>query len=299
MVAGRPVWIQSPARTTFVPSGARRRALGVLRRRRGEGRALLLDDLPGRQVGRKAGERRRLAPDLGRKLVARTVDKPVGVADGDREPVWKGEQPFDHAVDDAEDRRLARRRRDLRKWALTIARNSSGAVRPGRRSCADPGRHADNHPHRLRRASADALVEVEPDGALARRNGSPAGGRRSGSRAVRAARKASAGSMKLRASPWPANSGWQALPPAPSVSRSRAGGKRGGAFRRVGVERGGQERAPQSLVERSLAAPSPRRPSRVRRLQEQHAERSEIFAQRRARRPPLSDRTATMGHGPR
>ncbi len=70
------------------------------RRRSREDRALLLDDPPGRQLGRQAAQRRRLAPDFGRKLFAPTVDEPaVGI----------GEQALNQSVDDAENRRLASR----------------------------------------------------------------------------------------------------------------------------------------------------------------------------------------------
>ena len=42
------------------------------------------------------------------ELLARHVEQPVGAADGDREPAGKREQPFDVAVEHADDRRHGR-----------------------------------------------------------------------------------------------------------------------------------------------------------------------------------------------
>ena len=158
------------------PSSARIRPFGVLRRRRGEGRALFLDDLPGRQIGRKTGQRRRLAPDLGRKLIARTVDEPVGVADRDREPIRKGEQPFDLGVDDAEDRRLPARRRDL-EMDIENAAKFVRRRQARKEVLRDPWRHAEDHGI-VRAKLLLRPVKVERNGALRPRNGSPEGGRR-------------------------------------------------------------------------------------------------------------------------
>ena len=62
--------------------------------------------------GAEAGERRHLAPDRLGQALARLLHQPVGAADRDRQPVREGEDPFRRRVDDAEDRRLAGRRRD-------------------------------------------------------------------------------------------------------------------------------------------------------------------------------------------
>ena len=94
MVAGRPVSVQSPARTRLRHAVARAGPLGVLRRRRGESGAPLAHDLPGRQFGRQSGHARDLAPDRLRQFLARRVDQPIAGADGDRQPAGKGKHPF-------------------------------------------------------------------------------------------------------------------------------------------------------------------------------------------------------------
>ena len=193
------------------PSRARIRPFGVLRRGRGEGRALFLDDLPGRHIGRETGRRRRLPPDLGRERVARSVDEAVSVANGDREPIWESEQPFDLSVHDADDRRLAARRLDME---MDIENGTKFVRRREARKefLRDPWRRADDH----KIVRAEFLlrpIKVERNGAFRLELGSPGGGRRIEQESLRASRKASAGSMKLRPSPWAANSGWQAFPP--------------------------------------------------------------------------------------
>ena len=86
MVAGRPVSVQSPARTRLRQRGARARAAGVLLGRGGEGGAALLDDLPGRQLG--AAGRRRVATSAQKRRgqAPRGPRRPgVGAADGHRD----------------------------------------------------------------------------------------------------------------------------------------------------------------------------------------------------------------------
>ena len=51
-----------------------------------------------------------ILPDRLRQLLARHVDQPVAIADGDRQPLREREQPFDQPADDTEDRRRVRRR---------------------------------------------------------------------------------------------------------------------------------------------------------------------------------------------
>ena len=118
----------------------------------------------GRSAG-KSGQRRRLAPDLGREFIARTVDEPVGVADRDREPVRKGEQPFDLSVDDAEDRRLAARRRDL-EMDIENAAKFVRRRQARKEVLRDPWRHAEDHGI-VRAELLLRPVKVERNGALA------------------------------------------------------------------------------------------------------------------------------------
>ena len=98
-----PVAVQSPASNRLRQRGARAGPQRVLLRRRREGRAPLAHDLPRRQVAPAmpaiAATSRQI---VARELLARHVDQPVGGADGDRQPVREGEQPFDGAADHAE-----------------------------------------------------------------------------------------------------------------------------------------------------------------------------------------------------
>ena len=202
----------------------------------------------GGSVGGKSGQRRNLAPDFGRKRFARTLDESVGVADGHREAVGIGEQPFvsplttpkssaDQAAGQAEVR-------------VDNGAEFVGRSRPGRSSRATQGGTADHAA--ASRPSASAPLSKSSATARSPRTNSRT---RSPKRTVRtaAARKASAGSMKHCERPRAATSGRHARPPCARVSRRSCGGERGGAFRRLGVQAGEQERPPQPLIERSLA----------------------------------------------
>src|SRR5580704_9156067 len=104
-------------------------------------------------------------PDIGRKFIARTVDEPVGIADRDREPIRKGEQPFDLSVDDAKDRGLTARRRDL-EMDIENAAKFVWRRQARKEFLRDPWRHAEDHGI----ARAKLLlrrVKVERNGALA------------------------------------------------------------------------------------------------------------------------------------
>src|SRR4029450_7499578 len=83
------------------------RAQRVLLRRGLERRSALAHDLPGRQrqIALQAGGLADVPPDRQREFFARHVDQAVAIADGDRQPLRKCEQPFHEATDDAEDRR--------------------------------------------------------------------------------------------------------------------------------------------------------------------------------------------------
>ena len=183
------------------------------------------------------------------------------------------------------------------KWTLRWRGIRPAPSRPGKEVLRDPWRHGEDHGVFRAKRPASA-VEVERDGA--RRPRSRIARSRSPKRTAepRAARKASAGSMKLLASPCAANSGWQAFPPAARVSRSKAAASGGRAFRRIGVERrrsGADARAARRAGPRSrIASPT----VAVLPLHE-HAERGEIFAKRRCRARASSDRTATTESGPR
>ena len=92
------------------PRRHRARPQRVLLRRGLECGAALAHDLPGRQLALDARGLADVPPDRPRQFLARHVHQPVGVADGDRQALRKREQPFNQAADDAEDRRLIRRR---------------------------------------------------------------------------------------------------------------------------------------------------------------------------------------------
>ena len=128
IVAGKPVSVQSPARTRLrhrVRAPGRWASCSGRRRKR---RAPLAHDLPGRQRRRQAGHAPRPRARSSRaSCFARRVDQPVGGADGHREPAGKGEDPFDRAVEHAESSAAHRPAASMRKCALTMARNSVGA----------------------------------------------------------------------------------------------------------------------------------------------------------------------------
>ena len=113
----------------IAPRSGGARAFASCVGRRGEGRAPLAHDLPRRhRIGRQAATAATSLQIVLAKFLARRVDQPVAGADGDRQPAGKGEQPFDRAVEHAEDRRLSGGG-SMRKCALTMARNSVGTVR--------------------------------------------------------------------------------------------------------------------------------------------------------------------------
>ena len=180
MVAGRPVWIQSPARTTIVPSRARSGPLGVLRRGRGEGRALLLDDLPGRQVGGQA----RSARAASRQISAASSSRGRSMSRSallivTESRSGKANSHSMSAVDDAEDRRLPGRRRDAEMDV------EDGAEFVRRRQARkevlrDPWRDGEDHANRPAPSVLHASGRSRARRRASPRSGSPAGGRRSG-----------------------------------------------------------------------------------------------------------------------
>ena len=87
MVAGRPVAVQSPARTRFRQRVRASRAFGIFLRQRSERGLALLDELPRWQCVILAGELGDLAPDLTRQRLALRLDEAVGRADGHRDAV--------------------------------------------------------------------------------------------------------------------------------------------------------------------------------------------------------------------
>src|SRR3984957_18052490 len=190
-------------------------------------------------------------PDIGRKFIARTVDEPVGIADRDREPIRKGEQPFDLSVDDAKDCGLTARRRDL-EMDVENAAKFVWRRQVRKDVLRDPWGHAEDHGI----ARAKLLlrsVKVERNGALAletdcpeavaETNRRPSRGEK-GKRGVdEAAGEAMGGEQRVAG----LSPGGEGLP-----QQSR--GERCRALRGIGVERRGQERAPQPLVKRALTA---------------------------------------------
>ena len=220
IVAGRPVAVQSPARQRLRHAVARAGPLGVLcaasPRRSPAARARSATAAGGRAM---PGDRRDLAPDRRGELLARRVEQPVGAADRDRQPVREGEQPFDRAVDHADDRRQCRAAASMRKCALTMARNSVGAVEAGHQRGRDHRRHREDHARRPAPSAQLVVAEIERRDAVAveRRARAAAGRTRPCRRAPRGRR---APARRTRSpSPSRAISGRQALPARASVSR--------------------------------------------------------------------------------
>ena len=138
MVAGKPVSVQSPARNRFfrpspAPAAARSAPASPQMWHGARARSARAAIRPATPRGLAD-----VAPDRLRQLLARHVDQPVAIADGDREPLREGKQPFHEPADHAEDR-PASRGGSMRKCALTMARNFVGVFRPGSSAAAGRG----------------------------------------------------------------------------------------------------------------------------------------------------------------
>ena len=187
---------------------------------------------------------------------------------------------------------MAARRCDL-EMDVENPRNSSGVVRLGRRSFAI-------HGGTLRIMESSAPSSCRPrskSSATARSPSKRTALRRSPNRTgdPRAARKPSAGSMKLLARPWAANSGWQALPPAARVSRSKAAVSAAELSGGIGIQR-----ARSRAGARAARKAGPRSASRGRlsRLTPSRTRRAGRDIRQAPCRAHVSfDRTATMGYG--
>ena len=102
MVAGNPVSVQSPARNRFFQAvtGPGRRAFcsGVASNVARRSRTIC----QGGKLALHAGRLADVPPDRLRQLLARHIDQPVAIADGDRQPLRERKQPLHQAADDAE-----------------------------------------------------------------------------------------------------------------------------------------------------------------------------------------------------
>ena len=118
----------------------------------------------GRQFAANAAGLADVPPDRLRELLARHVHQPVAIADGDRQPLRKREQPFHQPADDAEDRRQRPCGGSKRKCALTMARNLVGVFRPGSSEAAGARRHRQHDGVvRARRAMLSSPKLSSPD----------------------------------------------------------------------------------------------------------------------------------------
>ena len=194
--------------------------------------------------------------------------------------VRESEHPFDRAVDHAERSAAAPAAAAMRKCALTMARNSSGALEAGHQIAAPP-----------RAASASTTASSSPSGIVvavetrAHRTRPPskrsaAADARNATRAPRAARKASAGSTKRRSEPSRAISGRQARPPrAKRLAHERAGERapspRGGSV----LSAASRKRRDQPLIQRPVAGHDLADASR-RRARDQQARQRQIVERR-------------------
>ena len=220
MVAGNPVSVQSPARNRFFQAvtGPGRSAFcsGVASNVARRSRTIC-------QGGNSPCDARGLAdipPDRLRQLLARHIHQPVAIADGDRQPLRKREQPFHQAADHAEDRPARRFGGSKRKCALTMARNFVGVFRPGSSAAAGRGGTASTtassaRPQWCRRRNSVHRHGRRPSRTRAARV-------RTGSLAPLSCSSLIAGSTSTALSPSRAISGRQACPPASSVSRTIA-----------------------------------------------------------------------------
>ena len=144
----------------IAPGGLRRPALGILARRRREGRAALAHDLPWRQRLGKTGDGRDLLAKLSRASVSRgTSSRRSAALMVTDNAVGKREQPFDGAVHDADDGGKAGGRIDAEMrvddGAELRRRRRARARDPPRPPAAPPG-------SRRRRSSASlSVAEIE------------------------------------------------------------------------------------------------------------------------------------------
>ena len=168
-------------------------------------------------VGRQSRSRRATSLQIVcASIVARRLDQTVGGADRDRQAARESENPFRRAVDDAEDRRHAGRRRDAEMRVddgaelgrhhearhqrrrglggtarMTASSGASATVSPPKSSAVDACRRRSrsarswcSETHVARRAAADASsagsisVAPSPSRAISGRQAAPAGGER-------------------------------------------------------------------------------------------------------------------------
>src|ERR1700690_357276 len=102
---GRQPRISPVAGKKQISEGRRRAGPQRILLRRGlKRRTTLAHDLPWRQFALYAGNFADIPPDRLRQLLARHIHQPVAIADGDRQALREGEQPFHQSPDDPDQR---------------------------------------------------------------------------------------------------------------------------------------------------------------------------------------------------
>ena len=288
MVAGKPVAVQSPASNRLLHAVVAAGPLGVLLRRRREGRAPLAHDLPRRQRRREARRPSRPPARSSAASVSRgTSSRRSALLIVTDSRSGKGEQPFDGAVDAPRSSAASAGGGSMRKCALTMARNSVGVVRSGTSVAATSGGtaritrivRARARPCRSPKSSAGDPVRRECERAQPMAELRPC--------TLRSARKLQRRLDEGR--PEPVARDQRPAGPAAraSVSRTIAPASAGARLLRLGVERREQQRPRQALVERTRALHAPRRSSARRTRQQQPSERQDSRSARRARHAAL------------
>ena len=197
--------------------------LASLRRRRRECGAALAHDLPRRHRLGKARSPSRPRRQIWRASSSRGMSSsrsaPLMVTDS---AARKGEQPFDGAVDDADDRRQSGGG-SMRKCALTMARNSFGVFRPRHQVSRNGGRHGEDDGVAGRRARRFVVAEIERRDFACRETHSREADARSCNRNVARSQESQAPARQKRSpSPSRAISGRQACRRRANVSRITA-----------------------------------------------------------------------------
>ena len=160
----------------IIPSCLRPGPFGVLARQCGESGPPFPHDLPRGQGVRNARDLGDFPPDQGGEFLARRVEQPVGAADGDRQTVGKGEQPFGGAVDDAGHGRERRGRLEA-EMRVDDGAKFGRRRQVGNERCGDHRRHReDNGIARRAAAPRDRRNRARSRGP--RRTSTPAAARR-------------------------------------------------------------------------------------------------------------------------
>ena len=282
----RPRWWRQPGRGPIAGepeigvARGRPRPPALLGGQRRERRPPFADDLPWWHGGRIARTTAATSSQIVLASASRGVSTrrsaPLIVTDSRS---GEGENPFRRAADHADDRRQCRAAAQREKCALTMARNSSGASRPGSNAAATTGGTA-----RITPSSAPERHLSSPKSSAGTRSPfatSSARSRRPEPDGDAVGREASERRRdEVGPSPSRAISGRQARPPA-ATSPAAPRGERRRALGRRGVERGEQQRPDQAVVQRAFAGDQ-LADRRIARRPQQAAER-QVIARRRSR----------------